>query len=188
MIARSITDIVIHCSATPNGRFVSIHEVDRWHRARGFARKMRYRERLNFAVECCGYHGLIYTTGFYCSARHFDEWGAHVKGSNARSIGLCMIGTDHFTAEQWTALKWRVVSTVRLLADQRGKVGQCETPQQAVAMAGDLGIRIQGHRDFSPDIDGDGVVEDWEWLKTCPGFDVGAWLRSGMVAPAGHIL
>lgn len=42
---------------------------------------------------------------------------------------------------------------------------------------------MDGHRDLSPDIDGDGVVERHEWLKTCPGFDVAAWLASGMRIP-----
>jgi N-acetylmuramoyl-L-alanine amidase len=37
--------------------------------------------------------------------------------------------------------------------------------------------RIVGHRDLSPDKDGDGMVERWEWMKECPSFDVGQWVE-----------
>ena len=39
------------------------------------------------------------------------------------------------------------------------------------------GIIIRGHRDWSPDLDGDGKVEPSEWKKACPSFDVAAWLK-----------
>ena len=32
--------------------------------------------------------------------------------------------------------------------------------------------RVCGHRDLSPDLDGDGKVEPWEWVKQCPCFEV----------------
>jgi N-acetylmuramoyl-L-alanine amidase len=37
---------------------------------------------------------------------------------------------------------------------------------------------ILGHRDFSPDKDGDGIIEFFEWIKYCPGFDVKEWLKN----------
>ena len=40
------------------------------------------------------------------------------------------------------------------------------------------GAQVVGHRDLSPDKDGDGVVERHEWLKDCPCFDVPAWWAS----------
>jgi len=39
---------------------------------------------------------------------------------------------------------------------------------------------VCGHRDLSPDTNGNGQTESTEWLKTCPGFDVRAWLARGM--------
>ena len=36
------------------------------------------------------------------------------------------------------------------------------------------------------DYDGDGKVEPWEWLKTCPGFDVHEWMTGGMKALPEH--
>ena len=47
--------------------------------------------------------------------------------------------------------------------------------------------RICGHRDLSPDINGDGTIEPNEWLKTCPGFTVADWLAGDMAPLAGHI-
>ena len=32
--------------------------------------------------------------------------------------------------------------------------------------------QVVGHRDLSPDLDGDGMVEPEEWTKACPCFDV----------------
>lgn len=39
-------------------------------------------------------------------------------------------------------------------------------------------VPIVGHRDLSPDKDGDGVVERHEWLKRCPNFDVSSWVKT----------
>jgi len=40
--------------------------------------------------------------------------------------------------------------------------------------------RVVGHRDLSPDLDGDGEVEPHEWLKKCPAFEVRDWLANFM--------
>lgn len=75
---RQITHIVIHCSATPEGREVSVKEIDRWHRARGFAK--------------IGYHYVIHLDGSIDKGRDESEAGAHVSGHNATTIGVCYIG------------------------------------------------------------------------------------------------
>lgn len=75
---RKITHIVIHCSATPEGREVSVKEIDRWHRARGFAK--------------IGYHYVIHLDGTIDKGRDESEAGAHVSGHNATTIGVCYIG------------------------------------------------------------------------------------------------
>jgi len=36
---------------------------------------------------------------------------------------------------------------------------------------------VVGHRDLSPDLNGDGVITSEEWLKYCPCFDVREWLN-----------
>lgn len=75
---RQIKEIIIHCSATPDGRDYTVSDIDRWHRARGF-RKI-------------GYHYVIYRDGSIHEGRPIAEAGAHCKGHNAHSIGICYIG------------------------------------------------------------------------------------------------
>lgn len=39
-------------------------------------------------------------------------------------------------------------------------------------------IVFLGHRDFSRDLNGNGVIDQWEWIKSCPAFDLRAWLAT----------
>lgn len=103
-MSRQIDTIVIHCSATPNGRWTTAPDIDRWHDDRGFERRDHWRERFNPEYKAIGYHFVIYTDGTVVTGRHLDEVGAHASGHNARSIGICMIGTSAYTMEQWRAL------------------------------------------------------------------------------------
>ena len=75
---RNINEIIIHCSATPEGRNVTVDEVRRWHRQQGFAD--------------VGYHYLIYLDGSVHPGRPIEQVGAHCRGHNAHSIGVCYIG------------------------------------------------------------------------------------------------
>lgn len=161
---RQIKNIVIHCSASPNGRPVTIEDIDQWHRQRGFVR--RHAGGIRPELKSVGYHHVIEVDGNIEPGRSHGEIGAHVQGSNANSIGICMIGTDKFTPEQWQALA-DLVQELRVTY-----------PSAAVL----------GHRDFSPDKNGDGVIDEWEWTKICPGFDVRAWLDAGYVAPVEAVL
>lgn len=176
-MARDVNLIVIHCSASPDGASLFAGEagkpgfktpaqtIDAWHAARGFRRTLEWRKRQNPELGSIGYHWLIYTNGAIASGRAIDEVGAHVVGSNLRSIGICMLGTGRFTLGQWQSLKALIESL------------ELKYP----------GARLCGHRDLSPDLDGDKIVEPWEWLKTCPGFDVEAWKRRGMEPPAENV-
>lgn len=96
---RSISLIIIHCSATPEGKDYTVEDIDRWHRARGF--------------RCIGYHYVIYRDGSVHTGRPIAEVGAHCLNRNAHSIGICYIGglakdgktpKDTRTAEQKAAL------------------------------------------------------------------------------------
>lgn len=75
---RNINEIIIHCTATPEGREVSVAEIDSWHRKRGF--------------DCIGYHYVIHLDGTVDAGRPLDEVGAHCKGHNLRSIGIAYVG------------------------------------------------------------------------------------------------
>jgi hypothetical protein len=163
---RAIKDIVIHCSASPNGQRVGVEDIDRWHSERGFFRKQIWRDKQNGPLGHIGYHFVIYTSGTVATGRHLEEIGAHVQGSNAHSIGICMVGTDKFTAAQWASL------------------AKCVTGLKKPYPA----ARVLGHRDYSPDKNGDGILEPWEWLKTCPGFSVSAWRNAGMSPKVENVL
>jgi len=177
-MARPIKLIVIHCSASPNGdslfraspgvpgQITPVQLIDSWHKGRGFHRDPAWCARQNPELKHVGYHFVIYTNGAVATGRHVDEVGAHVVGNNKSSIGICMVGTDKFTIEQFDRL-------ARLVGGLREQYPQA---------------RICGHRDLSPDKDNDGQVEPWEWLKTCPGFDVRSWGRAGMKPLADHLL
>lgn len=153
--ARTIDLIVLHCSATPQGESVSVYDIDRWHRARGFARSAQAAARFNPLLAHIGYHYVIDIPGNLYTGRSLDEMGAHVAGHNANSIGICMVGMNRFAPAQWDAL--------------RGLVASLRT---AFSQA-----RICGHRDLSPDLNGDGKITSIDWLKTCPTFDVATWLQ-----------
>ena len=101
---------------------------------------------------------LVYRNGAISTGRDVTEIGAHVKGYNQKSIGICLVGTDRFTEDQWESLRDLVTRLQSLYPESR----------------------VVGHRDLSPDQNANGIVEKFEWLKTCPGFDVAAWIDGGM--------
>ena len=170
-MGRVINAIVVHCAATPNGdkRF-TLETLDSMHKQRGFQRQpeniAKYVSRTGNTLGSIGYHFVIQIDGTVRVGRDVEEIGAHVSGSNAKSIGICMIGTDKFTQAQWAALAGLV----------RGLQGQYP------------GASVKGHRDYSPDLDGDGVIEPQEWIKLCPGFDVASWLKRGMQPETAKVL
>lgn len=75
---RNINLIIVHCSATPEGRDVSVADIDRWHRERGF--------------DGIGYHYVVYIDGSVHEGRPLNKVGTHCKGHNAHSIGICYVG------------------------------------------------------------------------------------------------
>lgn len=142
--------IVVHCSATKPSSDIGVDEIRDWHvNGNGWSD--------------IGYHVVIRRSGLIEFGRHPDEPGAHVKGQNYQSVGICLVGgvneqglaDANFTAEQFVSLKVAVVMFSKAYP----------------------GAKILGHRDLSPDLDGDGVVEKHEWLKDCPSFDVPKWVE-----------
>lgn len=118
---RDITHLVIHCSATPEGRSHTAADIGRWHKDRGFHR--------------IGYHYVIRLDGTVEKGREETEVGAHVAGHNSKTIGICYVGgvdkvklqpKDTRTREQKAAL-------LKLLKELRRRY------PKAV---------ILGHRDF----------------------------------------
>lgn len=163
---RDINLIVIHCSASPNGKRKTVAEIDADHSARGFKRRPELIGYNAPKLLHIGYHYVIYANGPVTVGRGEREVGAHVASFNANSIGICMVGTSAYSAEQWASLR-RLVDGL----------------QQRYPLA-----RVVGHRDLSPDQNRNGIVEPFEWLKTCPGFDVANWLKRGKQPLAENLL
>lgn len=75
---RNIKEIIIHCSATPEGRDYSVTTIRQWHKQRGFSD--------------IGYHYVVYRDGSLHTGRNINVAGAHCTNHNSISIGICYIG------------------------------------------------------------------------------------------------
>ena len=83
--------IILHCSATPNDREITASDLRRWHvNSKGW--------------DDIGYHYVIRRDGILEPGRSVMSIGAHVKGHNHDSIGICVVGMDEFTEPQWRGL------------------------------------------------------------------------------------
>lgn len=141
--------LTIHCAATIEGRNHSVKEVSQWDIDR-FGQ--------------ISYHFVIPLNGKFERTLKDTEKGAHVGNHNTGNIGICYVGG----------------------LGKDGKPKDTRTPEQVAAMltlirtykARYPGIKILGHRDWSPDINKNGKIDPFEWLKSCPCFDVAAWLKS----------
>ena len=141
---RNIKMAVIHCTATEEGINYVVADVRTWHKRRGF--------------RDIGYHFLIHLDGTIERGRPLSQPGAHAKGYNADSIGVCYVGglggdsqpKDTRTVSQIHALR-AIVSVLRAMHPE---------------------VKVVGHRDLSVDLNGDGAISKDEWMKSCPCFDV----------------
>lgn len=75
---RKITEIIVHCTATPEGKDYTIKDITAWHKQRGFS--------------TIGYHYVVYRDGSVHTGRDVNIAGAHCTGHNAHSIGVCYVG------------------------------------------------------------------------------------------------
>jgi len=138
---RAINRAIIHCAVTPpdwmEGQSVEAKKaaIDKWHKDRGW--------------KGFGYHYLIDRDGKIAEGRPLSEVGAHAKGHNADSIGICLVGghggsrndlfTDHYTTAQSLALRTLIEELQKLYGP----------------------LEVIGHNDVAN--------------KDCPCFDAKAW-------------
>lgn len=147
---KDVNLIVIHCSATKESQNYTFEQLKKDHRLRGFT--------------ACGYHVYIRRDGTVHPGRPFTTVGAHVAGHNKNSIGICYEGglddkgkaKDTRTEEQKHEILLQILSVANQIKRAGGQVHA---------------IRITGHRNLSPDKNGNGVVEPDEWIKQCPCFE-----------------
>lgn len=159
---RTIDQVVVHCTASPNGRRLgdrrmrSVDVIDIWHMQRGFARRPEDVARHNPTLPHIGYHVVIDIDGQVHTGRSLREVGAHVEGHNANSVGICLVGGLEEVG-RYTLAQWRSLGELhKTFARQLPGAAWC------------------GHRDLNPH-------------KTCPGFDVAAWLASGTKPLPAHV-
>lgn len=126
---RHIDKIIVHCSATPEGRDISADTIDKWHKERGWSG--------------IGYHYVVSLDGTIEYGRDIQKTGAHVKGHNTGSIGICYIGgcDDKMNAKDTRTIEQK--ESLLLLIKTLKKMHP--------------GAEVFGHRDFS--------------AKECPSFD-----------------
>lgn len=151
MKKENIDAIIIHCSASREGQDLRASDIDKMHKERGFAQ--------------IGYNYVIDLDGTVETGRPLTLNGAHCplkdkngKSYNYHSIGICYVGG----------------------LDKKGKAKDTRTDAQKKALV-DLvyGLmdeypikEVIGHRDASPDLNGDGEITSNEWVKQCPCFNV----------------
>ncbi len=178
-MAYPINKIVVHCSATQNGRSLrtktqtAAERIDDWHKKRGFQRAAKSVKLFNPHLKHVGYHFIIDTDGTVETGRQVGETGAHVKGHNLHSIGICLAGgitIDGKNFGRYTERQWRALQSLLCALES-------QYPD----------ARICGHRDLSPDLNGDGKITRNEWLKDCPCFEVQEWLDSGQIVNVAHL-
>ena len=145
-VPRSIQYIVVHCSATRANIPFTEEQLLKCHLQRGF--------------KYIGYHFYITRDGELHHCRPVSEPGAHVRGFNRHSIGICYEGG----------------------LDEDGKAADTRTSRQKESLhrlVRELlqrypDAKVVGHRDLSPDTNYNGIVDPWERIKECPCFEVKA--------------
>lgn len=142
---RPLDTIAVHCTATPEGREYTVDTIRGWHKQLGWSD--------------IGYHYIVHLDGKFDPGRPLDKIGAHVAGHNTGSIGISYIGGC--AADGKTAKDTRTQAQKAAL---RTLIGDLIKQYPTIKV-------VKGHRDFSPDLNGDGKITAKEWLKSCPCFD-----------------
>lgn len=117
---RVITDIVVHCTATIEGKDYTADAIRKMHKAQGWAD--------------IGYHYVVRPDGTIEQGRDVDVIGSHVAGYNAHSIGVVYVGgLDKKKKAKDTRTEEQKASLLSLLIDLKKLYPNA---------------RILGHKDF----------------------------------------
>lgn len=162
-MGQRIEYLVIHCTATPEGRDVSADDIHRMHTSPVSAGGNGWRQ--------VGYTDLIRLDGRIERLVANNEDGTVDSGEITNG------------AKGFNAISRHIVYAGG--CDRSGRPRDTRTQAQKRSMAEYVRdfhrrfpwVRIVGHRDLSPDLNCNGIIEPSEWTKACPSFDVAAWLR-----------
>ena len=137
-MSRDISLLVIHCSATPVTMDIGVKEIREWHTS----------DPRNWSD--IGYHYVIRLDGTLERARPLYKSGAHARGYNSNSIGICIFGgVDKDMKPESTMNKAQEEMLIELLDNLDWAYNDLD---------------IKGHNELSN--------------KACPSFDVQDWLVS----------
>jgi N-acetyl-anhydromuramyl-L-alanine amidase AmpD len=151
MTVRNRTTLgVVHVTATPPGWDKGAAGIRAIHKAQGWSD--------------IGYNEIINPNGVAEIGRGKMVIGAHVAGFNSIAYGLSMVGgVDAKNRPDFNTIKDAQLATL----EKRMRELSADFPD----------IKWCGHRDLSPDKNGNGVIEPFEHIKACPCFDVIPWAR-----------
>lgn len=122
--------LVVHCSDSPQGRGDNAQTIHAWHLQRGF--------------DGIGYHYVLLEDGTRQAGRPEYWVGSHVAKHNTLSVGICLIGRETFTPEQYGEL-------VSLLRELKGRyptakiVGHCQLDMGKTCPNFDVPAFIKNH-------------------------------------------
>ena len=91
LLTNDIKLLIVHCSDTNNSEKFDALDIHKMH--------------LNFGWDGIGYHKVICRDGKIQNGRPEYWIGAHVKGKNNCSLGVCLIGRNNFTKRQFDSLE-----------------------------------------------------------------------------------
>lgn len=162
-MSKPLKYLVLHCTATPEGRNVTAADIRRWH------------------CTPTSKGGRGWSKPGYTDIFHLDGTVERIVDNN-----------EDANVDPWEitngAKGYNEISRHVVYAggcDKNGKPKDTRTEAQRAAMAHYVKdfhakhpqVKIIGHRDLSPDKNGNGIIEPHEWIKACPSFDVAAWLK-----------
>lgn len=99
--SRPIREVIVHCTATSEGKDFTVDDIRSWHKQRGWSD--------------IGYHYVVYRDGRVMLGRPVGQIGAHVANHNTGTIGISYVGglsadgkvaKDTRTAAQRSSLLW----------------------------------------------------------------------------------
>jgi len=133
---RNISRIILHCSATQPSQDIDAATIRKWHLQRGW--------------KDIGYHYVIRLDGVLEAGRPIASVGAHAKGHNKDSIGICYVGGLDQKGRPYNTMNGRQLDTLKRLV-----YALCITLNKPLA--------LNGHNEYSS--------------KACPSFSVADTLQ-----------
>lgn len=141
---RIITEIIVHCEATPEGEEFSRSTLETCHRARNFSAYI-----YDGQIEHIGYHYVIHLDGSIEPCRPESIVGCHCSGHNSQSIGVSYVGgCPPRSVKDWN----KKAKDTRTLVQKAALLKLLKELKAKYPMA-----KIYGHNDFAN--------------KSCPCFD-----------------